>query len=319
MRKAFCIGLFAVLVLSCDRLPSGEGSPLVLGVDAPTVDTRAPSTGNNLLTTVFSVGDDLGVFLEPTARYGAAAKTFRATSVTSPTTLFQGYPNPEFFPGSGTVDIYAFHPASAVASDIRTSTIDFTVVSDQSTRANYVASDLMYGSATSVARTASPVPLTMNHALSRLTLRFSAGTATAAEQTALLTQLANSTITLDGTVHTRIEGFNLSNPSAAYTVSSSNGAPVTFATGTNVAFYSAAGDLEYSIILPPQTLPAATTITVSPSGGSAVSGSFLSDLVLEKGKEAVITLTVVKRTLTLACIELVAWPGTPTGTGTAVF
>ena len=318
MKKAFCIGLFAFLLLSCDRFPTGEGSPLVLGVDAPLVDTRAPSTGNNLLTTVFSVGDDLGVFLEPTVRYGAAAKTFRATSVTSPITLFQGYPDDVFFPGSGTVDIYAFHPASVVSSDIRTSTVDFTVASDQSSRADYAASDLMYGSATGVARTASPVPVTMNHALSRLTLRFSAGTATAAEQTAILAQLANSTITMDGTVHTRIEGFNLGSPAGAYTVSLTNGAPVTFATGTNVAFYSAAGDPEYSVILPPQTLPASTTITVAPSGGSSVYGSFLADLVLEKGKEAVITLTVVKRTLTIACIELVPWPGTPT-TGTVVF
>jgi hypothetical protein len=269
---------------------------------------------------VFTVGDDLGVFLEPTARYGAAAKTFRATSVTSsPTTIFEGYPNPEFFPGTGTVDIYAFHPASVVADDIRTSTIGFTVMSDQSTRANYVASDLMYGSATSVTRTSANVPVTMTHALSRLTIRFSAASATAAEQTAILTQLANSTITLEGTVLTRIEGFNLGNPAAAYTVSSANGAPVTFATGTNVAFYSAAGDPEYSIILPPQTLPAATTITVSPSGGLAVTGSFRSNLVLERGTEAVITLSVVKRELTIACIELVPWPVTPTGTGSVTF
>jgi hypothetical protein len=288
-------------------------------VDTPSVSTKAASS-DNLLTSVYSVGDQLSVFLEPTDHYGALARTFQATSLSSSTTtLFQGYPETVFFPASGTVNIYAFYPPSAVTGLTRSASMDFAVRSDQSTRAGYVASDLMYGSATGVVRTPDPVPLTMNHALSRLTLRFSAGSATAAEQSALLTQLAGSTITLGGTVYTNITGFSLGSPSSAYTLGSTNGAPITFVTGTNIAFYNAAGDPEYSIILPPQTLPASTTITVSPSGGSSITGSFLSNLVLQRGKEAVITLTVVKRQLTIACIELVPWPSTPTGTGTAIF
>ena len=319
MRKAFCIGLSAVVLLSCGRLPSAGDTPFVLGVDTPSVSTRAVSS-DNLLTSVFSVGDQLSVFLEPTDHYGALARTFQATSLSSSTTtLFQGYPEPVFFPASGTVDVYAFYPPSAVAGATRSASVDFAVRSDQSSRADYATSDLMFGSATGVARTPNPVPLTMTHALSRLTLRFSAGSATASERAALLAQLADATITLGGTVYTHINGFSLSSPSAAYTLGTTDGAPVTFATGTNVAFYDAAGDPEYSIVLPPQTLPAATTITVSPAGGSSISGSFRSSLVLERGKEAVITLTVVKRELTLACIELVPWPGTPTETGSVTF
>ena len=323
MRKAFCIGLSALVVLSCSRIPLVEDdASMVLGVEAPSAGgaTRA-SSSENLLTRVFASGDRLGVFVEPVSHYGAAAKTFQYVSDDgTATTLFRGNPEPVFFQAAGNVDIHAFYPVTVAANATRSSTVGFSVASDQSTRAAYAASDLMYGSATGVAHTPNPVPLAMTHALSRLTLRFSAGSATAAEQAALLAQLSGSTITLGGTVLTSIEGFNLGSPASAYTVGSANGAPVTFVTGANLAFWEAAGDPEYSVILPPQTLPAASTvITISPSGGEAVSGSFPSALVLERGKEAVITFSVVNRELTLAAIELVPWPGTPTGTGSVVF
>ena len=322
MRKAFCIGLSALVVLSCSRIPLVEDdASIVLGVEAPSAGgaTRA-SSSENLLTRVFASGDRLGVFVEPVSHYGAAAKTFQYVSDDgTATTLFRGNPEPVFFQAAGNVDIHAFYPATVVANATRSSTVGFSVASDQSTRAAYAASDLMYGSATDVAHTPNPVPLAMTHALSRLTLRFSAGSATAAEQAALLAQLAGSTITLGGTVLTSIEGFNLGSPASAYTVGSANGAPVTFVTGANLAFWSSAGDPEYSVILPPQTLSTSTVVTVTPSGGDPVWGTLPSALVLERGKEAVITFSVVNRELTLAAIELVPWPGTPTGTGSVVF
>jgi hypothetical protein len=177
----------------------------------------------------------------------------------------------------------------------------------------------MYGSATGIASTSGRVPVAMTHALSRLTIRLSAGGLTSAEQSALLASLAGSTITLSGDILTNIEGFNLGNPSAAYTLGNTNGSPITFAAGVNPSFYNSAGDTEYSVILPPQTLSASTTLSISPAGGSTISGRFLSSLVLERGKEAVVTFSVVNRTLTLACIELVAWPSSPTGTGSVTF
>ena len=319
MRKVFCIGLSAVLLLSCNRLSSSYDTPVVLGVGTLQVDTKAPSS-ENLLTSVFSVGDQMSVFLEPSSHYGMSARIFQATEVTStPSTVFWGYPETVFFPSSGTVDIYAFSPSSVVGGAIRSTSVGFTVQSDQSSRAAYLASDLMYGSATGIASTSGRVPVAMTHALSRLTIRLSAGGLTSAEQSALLASLAGSTITLSGDILTNIEGFNLGNPSAAYTLGNTNGSPITFAAGVNPSFYNSAGDTEYSVILPPQTLSASTTLSISPAGGSTISGRFLSSLVLERGKEAVVTFSVVNRTLTLACIELVAWPSSPTGTGSVTF
>ncbi len=70
------------------------------------------------------------------------------------------------YPSEGTIDITAYYPSTAGET--------FTVATDQSTDANYLASDLMFASKTGQAKTKDAVALEFEHKLSKIAVNVTA-------------------------------------------------------------------------------------------------------------------------------------------------
>ena len=76
---------------------------------------------------------------------------------------------PPYYPaGSQNIDIVAYYPAAAGTS--------FSVATDQTTDADYKASDLMYASVTNQAKQADAVNLAFSHKMAKLNVNITAGT-----------------------------------------------------------------------------------------------------------------------------------------------
>ena len=77
-----------------------------------------------------------------------------------------------FFPvDNSNVDVYLYAPYNSTAADADMMTPYFTVADDQSTDANYLASDFIYGKATAYYSTDKTANVTMYHALSKIILK----------------------------------------------------------------------------------------------------------------------------------------------------
>lgn len=100
-----------------------------------------------------------------------ASATADATSGNFPYTLTPTT-TPMYFPvDNHAVDVYLYTPyASTFVANASMVTPDFTVEADQSTDANYIASDFLYGKATAN-YTSKTAEVTMYHALSKILLK----------------------------------------------------------------------------------------------------------------------------------------------------
>ncbi len=74
----------------------------------------------------------------------------------------------------GNVNLIAYHPYNENLNSIDT-TQTFYVSTEQTEKANYLNSDLLYGNTQSVSRTSAAVPIQFNHALSKLTFTVKKG------------------------------------------------------------------------------------------------------------------------------------------------
>lgn len=139
--------------------------------------TRA---ANNIQNGQFAAGEKIDVFINE----AVATDETATTSYTQPLVYTAGgdgsmstSPQP-YYPTSGKdVNIYAYYPSGTVTSIDADAEIDFTVVADQSSDANYKASDLMYGTPDKnpVGRTKNHVNITFKHLLSKVTVTLKQG------------------------------------------------------------------------------------------------------------------------------------------------
>lgn len=141
--------------------------------------TRA---ANNIQNGQFAVGEKIDVFINEAVNTGETPTTsytqplvYTADGNGAMSTSAQPY-----YPTSGKdVNIYAYYPSGTVTSiDADAEQVEFTVVADQSSDANYKASDLMYGKpalSNPVARTKENVNITFKHLLSKVTVTLKQG------------------------------------------------------------------------------------------------------------------------------------------------
>lgn len=98
---------------------------------------------------------------------------------------------PMFYPETGNkVDIYAIYPSITGADAAFPTTVSHSVKADQTSEADYAASDLLYAAKKGVEPTSAVIPVSFNHILSKLEVILKAGSGAPS--------LTNAVVTLEG-------------------------------------------------------------------------------------------------------------------------
>lgn len=258
------------------------------GLDVQQTDTRAAA---GIQSKQFDNGEKIDVYITENTT-GTASTTYDQPLVYSTTdnagamsTTTQPY-----FPTSGNgVNIYAVYPSGTSVADNNTFTIkedqSTKIVDDQSSDANYKASDLMYGAPAdnaTVTRTKNAVTIKFKHLLSKVTVTLVPG---------------NGSPNLTGAV-VKLKDVK---PSTTLTASISGGS-VSDASGDtkDITVMKATADaLSGSAVIVPQTLSTSFIEVTLADGGvltsTGLSGSgntALNEVKLETGKAYTYKITV---------------------------
>ncbi len=249
------------------------------GLDVQQTDTRAATT---IQSDKFDSNEKIDVYISENTT-GTATTTYgQPLTYTIGENGAMSIETPQYFPTSGNgVNIYAVYPSGTSIASGNT----FTIKEDQSTDANYKASDLMYGAPkgnATVARQKSAVSINFKHLLSKVTVKLVSGAGNP---------------DLDGAV-VKLTGVQ---PSTTLTASISGGS-VSEASGDKkdiTVMTAATNALSGSAVIVPQTLsPKFIEVTLKNGGvltstGLKTSGSTdLNEVKLETGKAYTYTITV---------------------------
>ena len=288
----FLAAAASVMLAACSSdETTTEQTTLRLTTKNVVADTR--SAAQDLQLTQFANGQSVGVFL---AEDVSGTPTLTGTDVTSYTQPLSytadgagNLTNAQYWPASGNgLFIYGIYPANA-ATAYNATGVEFSVQADQSSDANYMASDLMTGApaANPVARVSTPVALTFTHLLTKVNINLTAGTGfTAAD-------LTNATVSILGL-----------KPTTTFSVQSTT---VTAASGTATDIIAGTGVTTSAIIVPSQSVAAGTNfIKVSCAGGDYI---YQMGTATTFGASSVYTynLTVNKTGITLSTASITAW------------
>lgn len=237
------------------------------------VQTRAAT---DIQGTAFDTDEKVDVFISEAVADGQSATTTYAQpliyTVGTEGTLNIAEANRPYFPSSGNgVNIWAVYPSGAHNNST------FSIKSDQSTDADYKASDLMYGLANNpVSRIKTAVPITFKHLLSKVTVKLEAG---------------------DGLTDTGLAGAKVEllgvKPDVPFTASDGT---IGTADGTETAvtvFTATSSALEGSAVIAPQTLPE-EFVRVTLKDGGVLTGKLndSSQPALTSGNEYTYTIIV---------------------------
>ena len=312
-RKIFITLWIAALLASCsadwepDMQPCEQQSIRLTAVATATPgQTRAAST-DDLQNTAFAAGEDVAVYMvdcDGNPTYTATPYRYRASAAVSgqnELTYYSDATTPSLlcYPidAASNVDVYAFYPYSRFASiaDRETSDLDVTVGTDQSTAANYRASDVMVATPVTdhsrYPKDDNTINLQFRHVMARLVIRLKQGVPAGTTSPITAAELAGTAITI-GSVATEAT----MNMTTGAVTAGDNAATVTVAYNTDLAFYydntdAAISTTEYAIVLPAQTLSSTNAITIITGDGETISGT-LPDIDLTAGSSTVLTLTV---------------------------
>ena len=159
---------FSSMLTACsnnDEQQADERVPITLSASTLTVTETRANADTTLNKDYLTVGLPVKVSIRTTGSnadwtdyiYTASANG----EMTAPTT-------PPYYPLDNTnVDIVAYSPSFASST--------FTVLSDQTTDESYLASDLVYASATNNAKSAAAVPLQFEHKMAKIVVNVTAG------------------------------------------------------------------------------------------------------------------------------------------------
>ena len=276
----FLAALLTMGLAACtemDEMPESPQSrvPVQLTTQLTAVDADVTRAATSLNNTALTSGN-VNVWLS--GAYGTAY-TYTAGSGGALTSS-----SPAYYPSSGTVDIVAVYPSGKI-SNASTST-DFTVAADQSTDANYKASDLMRGILTDKSKTSGPQTIALSHKMSKIIVNVTAG---------------------DGVSSISSVTLNNIKRKIAYTASTDALGNAVSVSGTNVSM----GTNNCAAVIPPQTISANTNfLTIVTNAGTAVY-QFASAKALSSGYYYQLNITV-NRTATLATNTIAAWDGSGT-------
>lgn len=202
----------------------------------------------------------------------------------------------------GTVDIFAYAPYQNGWTYNASNT--FSVSDDQSTDEGYLASDLLYASATGQTYSASPVALKFQHQLARISVNVT----TATDRPADLPSSVD--IYIGGTLRTY--SFNPSTGKGA--VSGSTTKNIKIAKGVNVG----KGFTAYAVIVPQTVKKGEKFMKIDTGTSDMVVAKLQSDVTFEEGKtynfKAVVSPEGIA--LTLGSVTLSEW-GASTDIGNA--
>ncbi len=249
------------------------------GLDVQQTDTRAATT---IQSDKFDSNEKIDVYISENTT-GTATTTYgQPLTYTIGENGAMSTTTQQYFPTSGNgVNIYAVYPSGTSIASENT----FTIKEDQSTDANYKASDLMYGKPTTnpVARQKSAVSINFKHLLSKVTVKLVSGAGNP---------------DLDGAVVKLKDVL----PSTTLTASISGGS-VSEASGDKKAITvmtAATNALSGSAVIVPQTLNTNFIEVTLKNGGvltstglkNGSSDTSLENVVLEAGKAYTYTITV---------------------------
>ena len=216
-----------------DEIKVGGDNAILLTSSLNVAETRAAT---DIQTSAFDAGETVDVYI--TEHNGGNNPTTYpqpieySTAAGGALTVGTQY----YYPTSGNgVNIYALYPATAATGEL------FTIKEDQSTDANYKASDLMYGKPATnnpVSPSANAVDIQFSHLLSKVTINLIAGEN--------VTSLDGAKVELIGvkpstTLTAGINGHSI-------TAASGDATPITVMTATETVTSGSA-------IIVPQTLP----------------------------------------------------------------
>ena len=305
-KNLFLIAVATVVVAACssdlDETSVVESCPVRLCTDGLTGMTRA---GQGIQLTQFAGGQQVGIFLAED-NGGPVTSGDNVTTYGQPLTYVANgsgnLSNEQYWPQDGNgLHIYGVYPlaAATTAGAYNATGKTFSVQTDQTADANYMASDLMTGLPTAgnpVDRTPSAVPLTFTHLLTKIDVSLTAGSGfTTAE-------MANAVVSILGTKPTTT--FNVQNA----TVGTASGDATTITAGTGAST---------SAIIVPQALAAdASFIQVAVGGGNYIY-KLPAAITFASSTKYTYNLTVTKTGLTLSGTTITPWTSVAPITGTA--
>lgn len=236
MKKNMILAAIAALALTAcsndDEIKVGGDNAILLTSSLNVAETRAAT---DIQTSAFDAGETVDVYISennggnnPTTYPQPIEYTTGAGGALTVGTQY-------YYPTSGNgVNIYALYPATAATGEL------FTIADDQSTDANYKASDLMYGKPASnpVSPSANAEDIQFSHLLSKVTINLKPGvnvTSLDGAKVELLGVKPSTTLTAD------INGYSI-------TAASGNATPITVMTATETVTSGSA-------IIVPQNLP----------------------------------------------------------------
>lgn len=227
------------------------------------------SISQNIQDTQIAAGVQVGVFAQSG---GTAIENGDNNALTADGTGGFTGGNTMYFPEEGDVSIYAYAPYNSNWAGMLSTDNEFTVQTDQSSDANYCASDLMIGvpSTNPVPSTTEAVQLNFKHKLTKLNINFNVGT---------------SGIDLKGAT------VKVKNVKTTATVNIETGI-VTESTSPAVAditaavFDAAATTFTASVIFVPQTITANTAfVEVETTSAGSFTAPLSQDVTFEGGKK----------------------------------
>ena len=181
----FFAAVASVMLTACssgnEEAKVDDSSPLRLSTQNITGLTRA---GQSVQLSQFANGQNVGIFLVEDNN-GPATSGTNVTVYSQPLTYVAdgsgALANTQYWPTDGNgLYIYGVYPlaAATAAAAYNATNVSFSVQANQSSDANYMASDLMTGVPTAgnpVARTTSAVPMTFTHLLTKIDVNLTAG------------------------------------------------------------------------------------------------------------------------------------------------
>lgn len=237
MKKNMIFAAIAALALTAcsndDEIKVGGDNAILLTSSLNVAETRAAT---DIQTSAFDAGETVDVYI--TEHNGGNNPTTYpqpieySTAAGGALTVGTQY----YYPTSGNgVNIYALYPATAATGEL------FTIKEDQSTDANYKASDLMYGKPATnnpVSPSANAVDIQFSHLLSKVTINLIAGEN--------VTSLDGAKVELLGVKPSTMLTAGINGHSI--TAASGDATPITVMTATETVTSGSA-------IIVPQTLP----------------------------------------------------------------
>ena len=183
MRKLLTLAAVAALMFSCSENPSPEPEPTPTPPPTPEKWAINISTSITRATdTSFENGDKVGIYvvnqpntLKATGNHADNIGFTYSGSWSAATTIY-------WKDETTKADFYCYYPYASSISNVEA--YPFAVKADQSSVANYKASDFLWGKTTDVAPTKDAVGITVKHAMSNVIVELVAGNGYTAEDMA---------------------------------------------------------------------------------------------------------------------------------------